>query len=112
MVAEPSTPETVAVTLPRRLRWTLHHVLLDRIERANENTHERSADVVPPMCVYRAFDRLDQGGTSFTFEELEAIQDVLASYQRSTDWWENERANIEALLATVSRSIERVRTDE
>lgn len=50
------------------------------------------------MTVFCAFETLDAGETSFTDRELETILSVLAEYHHSTDWWECERAQIEALL--------------
>lgn len=89
-------PANVKTSLPlsRAEQWTLHHVLLHRIERESSNQGEEP----PPLTVFCAFETLDAGETSFTDVEFEAIQSVLAEYHHSTDWWESERAQIESLL--------------
>lgn len=54
-------------------RWTLHHRILDRIER--EMT---SADVSPPPIeVYRVFDKLETGTDRFTADELRGVRSEL-----------------------------------
>jgi hypothetical protein len=86
-------------------RWTLHHVLLHRIEQ--EETAANATDVdSPPLEVFQAFDALDDGALRFTDAQLEAVQDVLVEYQCSTDWWELERAHIEQLLESVTAALE------
>lgn len=86
-------------------RWTLHHVLLHRIER--EETASDATDVdSPPLEVFQAFDAVDDGTLRFTDTQLEAIQDVLAEYQRATDWWELERADVEGVLERVTTALE------
>ncbi|WP_457852043.1 DUF7853 family protein [Halalkalicoccus salilacus] len=89
-------PVNVKTSLPlsRAEHWTLHHVLLHRIERESATPGEEP----PPTTVYCAFEMLDAGETAFTDVEFEAIQSVLAEYHHSTDWWESERAQIESLL--------------
>jgi hypothetical protein len=86
-------------------RWTLHHVLLHRIEQ--EATAPNATDVdSPPLEVFQAFDTVNDGTLRFTDAQLEAIQAVLAEYQRATNWWELERAQIETLLERVTTARE------
>lgn len=86
-------------------RWTLHHVLLHRIEQEETATNATDVDS-PPLEVFQAFDALDDGTLRFTGDQLEAVQNVLAEYQRSSDWWELERAPIERLLEQVTAALE------
>ncbi|MFC6716671.1 hypothetical protein ACFQGT_02175 [Natrialbaceae archaeon GCM10025810] len=105
MPATSRSPDPIALPLALEAQWTLHHVLLDRIER--EETAADSADVDPPSLeIYQAFETLERGETRFTAAQLEAIRDLLATYQRSTDWWELERSALEDLLADVSTALE------
>lgn len=98
MASLPTTVKT-PLSLSRAEHWTLHHVLLHRIER-----EATEPDIEPPsVAVFRAFASLDAGETAFTEPELEAIQSVLAEYHYSTDWWEVERAQLETLLYEVTQ---------
>ena len=60
--------------------------------------------------MFRAFERLDAGKTSFTVAQLEAIQTVLMEYHHATTWWELERAQIEQLLHRVTSCLDQQRT--
>jgi hypothetical protein len=98
----------VTLSLPPETAWTLHHVLLDRIER--EAVEAASASVeAPPIEVFQAFERLDAGNTSFTIGQLEAIQTVLVEYHHATTWWELERVQIEQLLHRVTSRLDQQR---
>jgi hypothetical protein len=98
MVSLPTTVKT-PLLLSRAEQWTLHHVLLHRIER-----EVAESSVEPPsVAVFRAFAALDAGETAFTDPELEAIQSVVAEYHYSTDWWEIERARLETRLYEVTQ---------
>jgi len=100
----PDRPRTVTLSLPPEAAWTLHHVLLDRIEQ--EATEATPASVeAPPIEVFQAFERLDAGEPSFTIAQLEAIQTVLMEYHHASTWWELERAGIERLLHQVTRCL-------
>ncbi|WP_265110615.1 hypothetical protein [Halosolutus halophilus] len=101
----PSAP-SVALSLTRDEEWTLHHVLLDRIEA--ELTAATTDIDPPPLAVYTAFDTLDAGTTRFTDAELEAMRDVLGEYHHRTDWCV-ERDRLEQLLRTLTRALERTR---
>nr|WP_306059404.1 hypothetical protein [Natronococcus sp. AD5] len=80
-------------------------MVLHRIEQ--EETATNATDVEsPPLELFQAFDAIDDGELRFTDAQLEAIQDVLAEYQRSTDWWELERSRIERLLERVTTALE------
>lgn len=95
---------TVTLSLSSELRWTLHHVLLDRIDAESTVTGSSRVDP-PPLEVFRAFETLDGGGTTFTVDELEAIRAVLSAYHHSPAWVV-ERPRIERLLHRVSGPIE------
>lgn len=105
MSTEPgSDRSTTSLSLSPEERWTVHHVLLHRIER--EGTAADTTEVEPPPIeVFRAFDVLDGGESRFTAAQLDAIRDVLAASHWSTDW-EVERPRIERLLERVSRALE------
>ena len=98
-------PPAITLSLPLEEQWTLHHVLLDRIDQ--ETTVGDTTEVdPPPVEVFRAFETLDAGETSFTIAQLETIQDVLAEYHHSPTWWEIERPQFEQLLHRTARLIE------
>ena len=97
---------SLTLSLPPEEHWTLHHVLLHRIEQ--ESTAENPPEVEPPPVeIFQAFDRLDAGETRFTVAQLEAMQTVLGEYHYSTTWWERERSRIERLLHRVTERLER-----
>lgn len=92
----PDESRSVSLSLSRGERWTLHHVLLDRLQRRD------GAGDPPPAELRRAFETLDGGGTRFTIAELRALRELLAAYHHSTSWWEVERPRIERLLDRVT----------
>lgn len=96
----PSTPQTISLSLAREEAWTLHHVLLDRIER------ESATDDPPPVNLYRAFESLDTGSTQFTTPQLAVIRSTLSTYHHDSSWWEIERPQVECLLQKVCESLE------
>ena len=99
-------PSTVPLSLDPASLWTLHHVLLDRLER--EARAEDPTGVDPPsVAVFEAFETLDAGDTRVTMAELEAIRTVLAEYHHSTTWWELERSRLEQLLRHVTELLDR-----
>lgn len=103
----PETPHchsSLTLSLSRAEEWTLHHVLLDRIEQEATATEPSEANP-PPVEVFTAFETLDVGGTSFTIAQLEAIQAILAEYHH-TPTWEFDRAQIEQLLQRVTEQID------
>lgn len=75
----------MTLSIPLETVWTLHHVLLDRSEKEATEPSPASAET-PPIEVFRAFERLDAGETSFTIAQLEAIQTVLMEYHHATTW--------------------------
>lgn len=93
------------LTLSADERWTLHHVLLDRIH-AGATVIDADHDDPPPVAVVGAFETLDAGETTFTVAQLEAVREVLATYHHSATWWEVERPRIERLLHRVSAALE------
>lgn len=107
MSDSPRPSRTVSLSLPAEEHWTLHHVLLDRIE---SETTDAAGDDPPPIGVFEAFDALDAGETRFTAAQLEAMRDVLAAYHHSTTWWEIERPRVESLLDRITDAIDRQRT--
>jgi len=100
----PDRPRSVTLSLSTEVTWTLHHVLLDRIEQEATEASPTSVEA-PPIEVFQAFERLDAGKTSFTIAQLEAIQTVLMEYHHASTWWELERAGIERLLHRVTRCL-------
>ena len=101
MSATPHETRSVTLSLSLEEHWTLHHVLLDRIEQERKATEPTGVEP-PPVEVFQAFETLDAGETRFTIAQLDAIQTVLATYQHSTTWWEHERARIKQLLQHVT----------
>lgn len=97
----PSPVETTSLSLSHAEQWTLHHVLLDRLDRDGD---EATAD---ERHLRRAFERIDAGETTFTRAQLAAIQAVLARYHHATTWWEVERPRLEGLLRQVTTALER-----
>lgn len=106
MSAQSESTGSIELSLSADSQWVLHHVLLDRLERAADAS---GADA-PPIELYGAFERLDGGETAFTAEQLAAVQDVLATYQRASDEWELERSRIERLLREVATALESTRS--
>ena len=104
----PDRPHSITLSLSREAQWTLHHVLLDRIDRAG-TADAPTSDESPSLEVYQAFERLDAGSTCFTLPQLEAIQTVLGEYHHTSTWWELERAKIEDLLYRITAHLDQYR---
>ena len=65
--------------LSRDEAWTVHHVVLDRIE-----AEATMADREPPSIdVFRVFEKLESGTEQFTCTELRAMRSELDSYRSS-----------------------------
>lgn len=95
---------SVTLALSPTEQWTLHHVLLDRIEQ--EATADESAAVDPPsVAVFQAFETLNAGETTFTIRQLTEIQPILAEYHHLPGW-ENDRSEFEQLLHRVTEHID------
>ena len=108
----PDTPyhaRSVTLSLPPAEHWTLHHVLLDRIEQEATAAEPTTVDP-PPIEVFQAFETLDAGETSFTIGQLAVMQTILAKYHHSTTWWKIERSQLEQLLHRVAECIEQHQT--
>jgi len=99
---------TVPLSLSPADQWTLHHVLLDRIER-EPRAAEPTAIEPPPVEIFQAFETLDAGDTRLTVRQLDAIQNLLAEYHHAPAWGEVERARIERLLDRVTTLLDRGR---
>jgi hypothetical protein len=99
-------PPSATLSLTPEQHWTLHHVLLDRIDK--ESTEVTAEADPPPIEVFQAFETLDSGSAHFTLAQLEAIREVLTTYQRSPSWWEVERPQLEQLLHHVTQQIEQL----
>ena len=100
----PSHSQSVTLALSTKEQWTLHHVLLDRIEE--ETTSAATTGVnPPPVAVYRTFKTLDSGETTFTIAQLNAIHPILAIYHHSSDW-ETDRPELKALLQRIANHID------
>ena len=102
MSATRRQPRTVTLSPSLEEQWTLHHVLLDRIDREAE---EPASVDSPPVEAYRAFERLDVGKTSFTVAQLEATRAILAEYHHDPEW-ERDRPRLERLLRRISDRLE------
>lgn len=105
----PSSSRSLALSLAPDELWTLHHVLLDRIEAELTATDATTVDP-PPIAVYTAFDTLEAGEDRFTVAELEAIRDVVGQYHHRTDWWAAERDCLEQVLWHITQTLERRRS--
>ena len=101
-------PSEVTLSLEPETQWTLHHVLLDRLEQEETAEDPNSIDP-PPVAVFEAFETLDAGEVSFTISELEALRTVLAEQHHSTTW-EHERPRLEELLHEVTQLLDRHET--
>lgn len=101
----PPHPRLITLSLPPEEHWTLHHVLLDRIEREARAGDPTNVD--PPLEVFQAFETLDVGKAGFTIAQLEATQTILVEYHHSPTWWEIERSRLEHRLHQVAESIKR-----
>lgn len=99
------SPRSIRLPLTPKEHWTLHHVLLHRIDQ--ERTAVNASDVdPPPLDVFCAFETLDDGDTDFTIAQCEALKAVLSEYQQETSWGEVERARIDRLLDCVTDTLE------
>ena len=96
----PSDRTAVTLSLSSAEQWTLHHVLLDRID-LESTSGEPSRTDPPPLEVFRAFERLDVGRTTFTRSQLAAIEPILARYHHAPEW-EADRAQLEGLLHQIT----------
>ena len=97
---------SATLSLTPEQHWTLHHVLLDRIDKESA-TVTAGADP-PPVEVFQAFETLESGKARFTLAQLTAIGEVLAEYHHSPTWWEVERPQLEQLLHYVTHHIEQL----
>ena len=100
----PSHSPSVTLALSTKEQWTLHHVLLDRIEEEATSAATPSVNP-PPVTVYRTFETLDSGETTFTIAQLNAMQPILAAYHHSPEW-ETDRPELEALLQRITDRID------
>ena len=96
----PPVDTTVTLSLSPAEQWTLHHVLLDRIDQES-TAGEPSRTDPPPLEVFHAFERLDAGRSTFTRSQLAAIEPVVARYHHSPEW-EEDRARLEEILHLIS----------
>ena len=96
----PPVDTTVTLSLSPSERWTLHHVLLDRIEQESTSGEPSRTDP-PPIEVFRAFDRVDAGRTTFTRSQVAAIEPVVAGYHHAPEW-EADRARLEEILHQIT----------
>lgn len=96
--------DRLTLSLTPAEQWTLHHALLERVDREHTATDAANVDP-PPLAVYAAFDTLDSGGTQFSVRELEACLDVLSDSHHRPDWCA-ERDRLEGLLRKLTRTLE------
>ena len=101
-----SNPPSATLSLTPEQHWTLHHVLLDRIDEKS-TTVTTTADP-PAVEVFHAFETLESGNIRFTLAQLKAIREVLSEYHHSPTWWEVERPQLEQLLHRVTHHTEQL----
>lgn len=104
----PSPARPINLALPLAAQWTLHHVLLERLDR-ERTTADPTGIEPPPLAVYTAFETLETGETRVTPVELEACLDVVADAHHQPAW-ATERGRLEGLLQTLTRALERTRS--
>lgn len=79
------TRQTAMLDASLAEQWTLHHVLLDRLDR--ERAENTPAPLSPRLVeVAHAFETLDAGERRFTTAQLEAIRPLLTDYMFSKRW--------------------------
>lgn len=98
------SPQPITLELPSDEQWTLHHILLHRIEREGRTDDATVVDP-PPLEIYQAFDIVDAGESQFSVVQLEAIQDILAEYHHAATW-EIERIQVESILHRIATALE------
>ena len=101
-----SNPPSATLSLTPEQHWTLHHVLLDRIDQ--ESTEATADTGPPPVEIFQALEMLESGNARFTLVQLTAIREVLAEYHHSPTWWEVERPQLEQLLHRVTHQIDQL----
>ena len=99
-----SQSQSNTLYLPPDRHWTLHHVLLHRIDR--ETTADDPVVDPPSLEIFQAFEILDAGRTTFSTGQLEAMQEALAEYHHSTSWWQSERSQLEHLLHDITTKLD------
>lgn len=107
MSTRPRPSRSITLSLSVEERWTLHHVLLHRIEREQIAANPTEIEP-PPFEVFQAFETLDEGGTRFTVVQLEATRRVLETYRRMGHWWEIESSRLERLIQHITAALERI----
>lgn len=108
MAHDASHPRTATLDASLEDQWSLHHVLLDRLER---ETAAEGPSPLPPQLVevVRAFETLDAGDRRFTVPQLEAVRALLAEYL-SSPAWEDDRESLERLHEAFGDLLDRRRT--
>ncbi|TYL36393.1 hypothetical protein CV102_22450 [Natronococcus pandeyae] len=95
MTRTTSSLQTATLDASLAEQWTLHHVLLDRLDR--ERAEDTPAPLSPRLVeVSHAFETLDAGERRFTTAQLEVIQSLLAEYAVSKRW-ADDRERLERL---------------
>jgi hypothetical protein len=101
-----NNPPSATLSLTPEQHWTLHHVLLDRIDQESTDV---TTDADPPSIeVFQAFETLESGNARFTLAQLKAIREVLAEYHHSPTWWAVERPQLEQVLHRVAHHIDQL----
>lgn len=87
-------------------QWTLHHILLDRIE-----LERRSPATVepPPLPVFTAFEKIESGDSWFMPDELRSMRAELRWYLRRNVHGPPDRATVERLIDLITDVLERRR---
>ena len=97
-----TAPRQLTFALSRDEAWTVHHVVLDRIEA--ETT---SADREPPSIdVYRVFDKLEAGTERFTRSELKAMRVELESSRETDGPTDRDEARLAALVERLGQRLD------
>jgi hypothetical protein len=105
MTERRSDSRTVTLSLSWAEQWTLHHVLLHRLDPDAPTEAPTNTDA-PSIELSQAFETLDAGETTFTIDQLDATQTVLAAYHHAPSW-DNERSQLEQLLHRVTTALAR-----
>lgn len=94
-------PEPIPFDLSRNEEWTIHHVILDRIEAEWRSEGGNP----PPITVYRVFDKVEAGTERFKPTELRSLREELASYRESGDVPERDARSVDELLERLDTAL-------
>lgn len=102
----PPVPDDTPVQLPLAPDelWTLHHVLLDRLE-----SERRSPTTVepPPIEVFDAFEKIEAGESDFTAREVRFVRAELRRYVAGPAGPPPDRAVAERVIDRITTALAR-----